>query len=383
MLGHSPRQKAAADPAILVPWLKETVLRPEDATLAEVRVRLRGNILHVLWESAARGALPRELVLMRLVRSLQAPEVKARLEDEFPQIYQIYVYSRGPLDSKPAWSAPIYLNRLDKHLALLVHGASDAETVAKIAAAASLASEDSVLANNVQGLSARADESATDESVTDESVTDESGFGAPLLKEPEESKNEEIRSNVESLAASPPLEQLLDISLARRGDSSAIARYLSEALSALNVGVKVSARVVPGKARRAKAVVAVPLINAANQNASSQNASHPSASATNSAINQSVAEPAISHSAALDQNAAAVVAESDDSASSDLVSRLWVFCEASYSPDPLLIAEPIAERLRQLHLGQFQDAVITIQVTGEAASDWRLRVDLTPPEKNA
>ena len=51
-----------------------------------------------------------------------------------------------------------------------------------------------------------------------------------------------------------------------------------------------------------------------------------------------------------------------DTSDRELVSRLWVFCEASYSPDPLLIAEPIAERLRQLHLRQFQDAVITIQV---------------------
>ena len=63
------------------------------------------------------------------------------------------------------------------------------------------------------------------------------------------------------------------------------------------------------------------------------------------------------------------------------MSRLWIFCSASYSPDPLLIAEPIAQRLRQLRLHQFQDAVITIQVTGETASDWRLRVDLTPPEE--
>ena len=294
MLGHSPPLKTDADPATLIPWLKEVILRPEDASATEIQVRLRGNILHVLCESVQASSpleqaseqasaqpldqaseqpselpelpeLPRDFVLMQLVRSLMEPAVKARLDQEFPQVHQIYVYSRRAPGTKPVWSAPIYLNQLEKHLERLAGQTANALPTSP----------------------------------------------KPSLPKPSR-----------SLSA----EQLLDISLARHGDSGAIARYLSEALSALNVGVKVSARVVPGKARRAKAVVA--------------NDTH-----------------------------------------RELVSRLWVFCEASYSPDPLLIAEPIAERLRKLHLRQFQDAVITIQVTGEAASDWRLRVDLTPPEE--
>ncbi len=317
MLGHSSPQKADADPATLIPWLKEVILRPGNASATEIQVRLRGNILHVLCESvqvsqqaseeqASRQALEaseeqaseealaqtleqvelsRDCVMARLVRSLMEPAAKVRLDEEFPQIHQVYVYSRIAPGAKPVWSAPIYLNRLEKHLERLgkerlVSGASDAEAIAK------------AVQTDIQ----------TDTPTANASPT---SFNPSLL-----------------LSA----EQLSDISLARQGDSGAIARYLSEALSALNVGVKVSARVVPGKARRAQAVVA-------------------------------------------------------DDASSELVSRLWVFCEASYSPDPLLIAEPIAERLRKLHLKQFQDAVITIQVTGEAASDWRLRVDLTPPEE--
>ncbi|MGB3298994.1 MAG: hypothetical protein WBA76_12040 [Phormidesmis sp.] len=269
-----------------MPWLQEVILRPEDTPAAAIQVRLRGNILHVLCESSQglepgakppeqRAVLPREVVLMRLVRSLLEPAVKDRLADDFPQIHQIYVYSRRAQATKPVWSAPIYLNRLDQHLERLVEGSRNIERDASDTAHSDTAHE------------------------------------ATQLSSPE---------------------QLLDISLAHQGDSGAIARYLSEALSALNVGVKVSARVVPGKARRIQPIVT------------------------------------------------SVAAAADDD-SDELVSRLWVFCEASYSPDPLLIAEPIAERLRKLHLKQFQDAVITIQVTGEAASDWRLRVDLTPPEE--
>ena len=58
--------------------------------------------------------------------------------------------------------------------------------------------------------------------------------------------------------------------------------------------------------------------------------------------------------------------------------RLWVICEASYSPDPSLLAEPVAQRLRELKLKDFREGLILLQVRGEAKPDWMLRVDLTP-----
>ncbi len=60
--------------------------------------------------------------------------------------------------------------------------------------------------------------------------------------------------------------------------------------------------------------------------------------------------------------------------------RLLVLCESAYSPDPSLLAEPIASRLRKLQLEDFVAAVIGSQVSGEAKPDWLLRVDLTPPD---
>jgi uncharacterized protein YecT (DUF1311 family) len=61
-------------------------------------------------------------------------------------------------------------------------------------------------------------------------------------------------------------------------------------------------------------------------------------------------------------------------------SRLWIFCESSYSPDPSLIAEPVAQKLRHLKLSGYQDAVIASRVSGENKVDWVIRVDLTPSE---
>lgn len=62
-------------------------------------------------------------------------------------------------------------------------------------------------------------------------------------------------------------------------------------------------------------------------------------------------------------------------------SRLWIFCQSGYSPDPSLIAEPVAQKLRHLKLSGYQDAVISSQINGEMAAEWLLRVDLTPPEE--
>ncbi|MEM6753831.1 MAG: DUF1574 domain-containing protein, partial [Cyanobacteria bacterium P01_C01_bin.38] len=60
--------------------------------------------------------------------------------------------------------------------------------------------------------------------------------------------------------------------------------------------------------------------------------------------------------------------------------RLWVFCQSNYTPDPSLIAEPVAAKLRNLKLLNYKDAVISTQVVGETRPDWLLLIDLTPPE---
>ncbi|NMF66107.1 DUF1574 family protein [Brasilonema octagenarum] len=60
-------------------------------------------------------------------------------------------------------------------------------------------------------------------------------------------------------------------------------------------------------------------------------------------------------------------------------TQLWVFCESSYSnPDPSLIAEPVAQKLRHLKLSGYQEAVIASRVKGEKRIDWLFKVDLTP-----
>jgi hypothetical protein len=61
-----------------------------------------------------------------------------------------------------------------------------------------------------------------------------------------------------------------------------------------------------------------------------------------------------------------------------VISRLLVNCESAYSPDPSALAESLAQRIRDLNLVHFRDALITSQVQGETKPDWKLRIDLTP-----
>lgn len=61
--------------------------------------------------------------------------------------------------------------------------------------------------------------------------------------------------------------------------------------------------------------------------------------------------------------------------------RMRVLCESGYTPDLTLLAERIAQKLRELDLQGFQDAVVFGQVSGEPQPEWVLRVDLTPPDQ--
>jgi hypothetical protein len=85
---------------------------------AQVQMRLRGNILHVLCETP--HSLHQAGATSRLVDALLAASSGTDIiTATYPQVYQLYIYSRRLGQSKPDWTAPIYLNRLERHQAQL------------------------------------------------------------------------------------------------------------------------------------------------------------------------------------------------------------------------------------------------------------------------
>jgi len=283
-----------------ISWLKVSMGVPQ----AELHTKLRGNILHVLCETPE--PIGQSAVLLQLVRALLDSEQESLLKQTYPQVYQLYIYSRLTGQPSPDWTAPIYLNRLERHLAQLVLENQDEEDI-----------------------------KATQ----------------TLLKQYSEFQPEAFRSGEGGSGAIV----LSNLSLARQGDPEAIAWYLSETLSALDVGVLVSIKAIPGTAHLRRMAITV-----------DESSSEPA---------QDTA--AISGANSVDSPPAGFEAEGHDTA----IPRLWILCEATYSPDPALIARPTAERLRQLQLSQFKDAVLLLQVRGESRPDWSLRIDLTPPEE--
>lgn len=282
----SPKTANLSPTAGVLSWLQQVMGVPA----AELHIKLRGNILHLLCETPE--PLDQGPVLLSLVRGLMEPQGTEVIKQAYPQVYQIYLYNRRVGQPVPAWTAPLYLNRLERHLAQLV-----------------LESQDEADLKATQELL----ETYTDGDPEALQVYARDGAGGAIV--------------------------LSNLSLARKGDPEAIAWYLSETLSALDVGVWVSIKAIPGTAHLAKVAVTIE---------------------DHGLLGEDLIESAGSEAT---------------------IPRLWVLCEAVYSPDPSLIARPTAERLRQLQLTQYKDAVLLMQVRGEASPDWSLRIDLTPPEE--
>ncbi|AFZ00311.1 hypothetical protein [Calothrix sp. PCC 6303] len=81
-----------------------------------VKIRLRGNDLHILCEG---GECPKRWqILSDLLRALQQTDLDALTanDSEQPSIYQVLVYGRKKGENRPQWCHRVYLNQLDRHL---------------------------------------------------------------------------------------------------------------------------------------------------------------------------------------------------------------------------------------------------------------------------
>ncbi|BAY27463.1 hypothetical protein NIES2100_72870 [Calothrix sp. NIES-2100] len=79
-----------------------------------VKVRLRGNDLHILCEGTE---CPRRWhILSDLLQALQQTDLDILTNSEQPSIYQVFVYGRKKGEHRPQWCHRVYLNQLEKHL---------------------------------------------------------------------------------------------------------------------------------------------------------------------------------------------------------------------------------------------------------------------------
>jgi hypothetical protein len=157
---------------------------------------------------------------------------------------------------------------------------------------------------------------------------------------------------------SHPPSPLSPLELAQQGQPQAIARYLSDSFSAFGVAIRAKVeQVEKAEGRRQKA----------EEKAEEKAENEGSAALTGGMSDFRVF-----------QKLESLESPPDDPPPS---RRLLVICESAYTPDPALLAEQIAQRLRQLELSGFRYAIVVGQVSGEPRPEWLLRVDLTPPDE--
>jgi hypothetical protein len=304
----------------LAQWFHQTI-----ELSVRTQFRLRGNSLYILCEGLPQAE--RTDALIRVVESLKHTDLNKLVPADQPQIYQVSLDGRVSGQNRPEWTLTIHLNQLDHHLdALLAEKHPPALEATP--------PEEKPLA---QTLPPEAPATAAPEFPSVPSQFAVAPRPSPVASslEPSNAPGLEIPGRA-SAALKPPTRAVRrsaiavsNRSLAKKGQPDAIARYLSETLSAQGVAVKVHVKASPYSSRAASPV--------------------PAAAVT--------AIPA------------------------HHTQRLWITCEAAYSPSPSLIAEPIAKLLRDLQLEGYRDALTNIQVQGESKPDWVLRVDLTPPEE--
>lgn len=267
--------------------LTQWVERAIGIAAIQVRVRLKGNKLHILCEG---GKSPhRQTAKAKLLQALRAKDFNDLIAFESQSaIEQVFLYGRELGQKRPDWTEVINLKELGQDLAEYTETATTPKAG---------------LTNRIEEMS---DKTLNPQVGGQEKIMPEKM--AEIL-EPESAKNQ-----------------------ARQGNLAAIARYLGENLKSLGVRVKVVSKTLRRKHH--------------NQNNLNDRDLH------YGLANQTIQE-----------------------------RRLWVFCESAYSPDPSLLASPIAQQLRDLRVEGFRDAVIISQVSGEETPDWMLRIDLTPPEQ--
>ncbi|MEB3211644.1 MAG: hypothetical protein VKL39_09820 [Leptolyngbyaceae bacterium] len=280
----------------LAKWLHQTLRYPG----VQMRCRVRGNILHLLYEG---DPTPKQDVLTyHVLEKLNKTDINKRGNESAP-IYQVWLYGRCPDQAKPTWTFRVNLDQLGHYLHhFTVRGYSKS-------LANSSTSHPSFRQTSPSTEGAIPSTSQTSPSTTESSAAE--------YVAPEATRHPSIPVGNDALEMKP---------LTPSADEPAsIARQLSETLSQLGVSVKVRAKTL----------------------------SQPTVHTGVPSVRFPSFDP--SHS-----------------------KRLFVLCQAAYSPSSALIAEPIARKLRSLNLTGVQDALLSVCVNGEEKPDWTLRIDLTP-----
>ncbi len=241
-----------------------------------VKVRLRGNNLHILCEGTE--CPQRWRTLSDLLQALQQTNLDILTSNEQPSIYQVFVYGRRKGEQRPKWCHRVYLNQIDKHLEQVEQALlADSEKSKQSGGALIVSNESLARQGNPEAIARYLSETLSTLGVSVQAkikpyqpkksqpeenrlwIFCQSSYSpdASLLAEPIAQKLRYLKLSgyqdaviVSQVSGETAPDWLLRVDLtppemmlkewARWGDVQAIARLLTEVLSALKVGVQVS-----------------------------------------------------------------------------------------------------------------------------------------------
>ena len=339
-------------------WAKEALGLPE----VQVQVRLRGNHLHILCE--AEKCPEMSFALAQFSQALSQIDIESLLPPSQPRIYQMFLCGRTLGRRRPDWTVKLDGNKVatQSQGTNAPSNSDNSETNFHLKSTFTNPTPQKYLQNHYGhqtlpeekltigvGQSSQLDidhniasellsTSELDIIWKNDTLNNHYPSSSKLdletfsITEPEKSKLEtqldKLKESDQSLIHSPVT--VSSQRLAELSHPDAIASYLSEILGELGVCVNVTIRERQFKGKLTE---------------------------TTSQSENAVKNPKLKTQ-----------------------KILWVSCEAAYSPDPSLLAEPITQKLRELKLKDFHEALISLLVQGEVSPDWMLRVDLTPPD---
>ncbi|MDJ1181624.1 hypothetical protein [Roseofilum casamattae] len=185
-------------------WAQDTI----GSDVGKVKVRLRGNILHILCESTPISP-PQERVESRLIAGLLETDLNPLLPENLPPIYHIWLYGRVSGPNYPDWTKEIDLTSL-------------------------LESRDRTEKQEPGDMTDRAMFATSTDPELERTVTAKESADSARLH-PSSAVAVADRAEGESAIGT----MVSNRNLAAEGHPHAIARYVSETLSPLGIGVKV------------------------------------------------------------------------------------------------------------------------------------------------
>ena len=393
----------AAPPARSIRSLAQWIYHSLGRTDWSVKTRQRGNTLQILFEG---NPCPSQAqILEPLITACLEQDFLTYLPSHHAPVYRLMLYGRDTHAAQPHWQVPLHLNQLDRHLAL-VRQATDSSEPSRLESQESLhphsevaphthlesayasIQDDSVFRDRPIALGS--DHSARDHSARDHSGGDSSQAlpalsiqSGDILDRAESLSNIQTPVNIEI----PTIETPAIETPAIEKNGTPLTPVWENPLDSLPVPDLRTPD--PGKPTLSNSNLSNP--NLTNPNLTNPNLGIPLILSNRNLARQGDPE-AIAHylSETFSSLGIAVQVQGKTIAQGQgrsphlplgQVRHLTITCESPYSLDAAILADPLSQRLRDLDLRGFRDAIVLSRVQGETEVDWVLRVDLTPPEE--